>query len=222
MFQGCRKLKLVSFGKASRLEEIGPHAFYGCGLESFAAPSSLRRIGAMAFGACSRLRDFQLNQNIREIGQMCFWMTRITKLSIPKQVMQTPAQLGLDQKTPGVLRLLDDFEATESGQFMCSDVEKVIVSSGVRDLGHYTFCGCHRLREIIFEPGSRLESIGYGCFAECALEGITIPSSVTSISEYAFYNSGSSFVPVLDNGSPVPQAGLRPERNNRQPLATNL
>ena len=51
-FAGCKSLKSVTFGENSMLEEIQPKAFYGCGLESFVAPSSLRKIGAMAFGAC--------------------------------------------------------------------------------------------------------------------------------------------------------------------------
>ena len=39
------------------LEEIGTRAFYGCGFESFAAPSSLKKIGAVAFGNCLALKE---------------------------------------------------------------------------------------------------------------------------------------------------------------------
>lgn len=67
-FTGYRNLKSVRFGEGSMLEEIGSKAFYGCGLESFEAPPSLKKIGALAFGWCSSLREFKLSSNVQEIG----------------------------------------------------------------------------------------------------------------------------------------------------------
>ena len=58
MLAGCEHLKSVSFGENSVLEEIKVRAFYGCGLESFIAPPSLKKIGAVAFGDCRSLKNF--------------------------------------------------------------------------------------------------------------------------------------------------------------------
>ena len=40
------------------LEEIGPDAFFDCGLESFPLLPSLKRVGDMAFGLCCTLKEF--------------------------------------------------------------------------------------------------------------------------------------------------------------------
>ena len=82
-FTGYKNLKSVSFGENSVLEEIKLQAFRGCGLESFVAPPSLKKIGAAAFGACSALKNFELNEDIQELGWLCFWGTKIKDLKIP-------------------------------------------------------------------------------------------------------------------------------------------
>ena len=51
-FWNCKSLQSVTFPDGSELEEIREAAFQGCGLESFAAPQSLKKIGDMAFSNC--------------------------------------------------------------------------------------------------------------------------------------------------------------------------
>ena len=94
-FTGYHNLKSVRFEEESVLEEIKCRAFYGCGLESFNAPPSLKKIGDMAFGKCTQLKDFRLNEGIQELGYLCFLGTQITNLEIPQQVGKTPQQLGI-------------------------------------------------------------------------------------------------------------------------------
>ena len=136
---GCKHLRSVTFGDNPTIEELGPQAFYGCGLESFVAPPSLRKIGGMAFGHCQALKDFKLNEEIEKVDWFCFWNTAITDLAIPPQVKMTPEQLGLDQKTPGVLRFPDGLEAPEPEWLKCGDVEKVIISSSIKVLKNDSF-----------------------------------------------------------------------------------
>ena len=66
-FAHCKKLKQIVFEPGSVVEEIGYHAFFGSGLESFVAPPSLRKIGALAFGECYNLKTFELNKDIQEL-----------------------------------------------------------------------------------------------------------------------------------------------------------
>ena len=73
-FQGCKNLQSVTFPDGSELEEIREAAFQGSGLESFAAPQSLRKIGDMAFARCP-LRHLQLDEGIQELRFLCFWKT---------------------------------------------------------------------------------------------------------------------------------------------------
>ena len=51
-FVGCKNLRFVILDENSELKEIQSEAFYGSGLESFTAPSSLRKIGESAFYDC--------------------------------------------------------------------------------------------------------------------------------------------------------------------------
>lgn len=67
-FADCIGLGQVLFDSDSTVTEIQHKAFWGAGIESFAAPASLRKIDALAFGECRELRTFELNEGIRELG----------------------------------------------------------------------------------------------------------------------------------------------------------
>ena len=60
-FADCEDLKQVVFEPGAVVEEIQYKAFYCSGLESFTAPSSLRKIDALAFQDCYNLKTFELN-----------------------------------------------------------------------------------------------------------------------------------------------------------------
>ena len=100
-----------------------------------------------------------MNEKIQELDWLCFWATAIENLKIPPQVHTAPEQLGLDQKDPKVLRIPDGLETVGNDWFQHSEVEKIIVSKSVKVLGEGAFGFCSGLREIAFEPGSRLECI---------------------------------------------------------------
>ena len=90
----CKYLKQVTFA-GDGLEVIDERAFDDSGLESFTAPPSLKKIGYMAFGRCSSLREFKLNKCIQELSRLCFWGTKITSLKVPSHAGKTLQQLGI-------------------------------------------------------------------------------------------------------------------------------
>ena len=55
-------------------------------------------------------------------------------------------------------------EKVGNNWFVEAEIEKPIVPSSVRSLGKHTFYWCRQLREVVFEPGSRLECIRTECF----------------------------------------------------------
>ena len=66
-----------------------------------------------------------------------------------------------------------------------SEIRKVVIESGVTDIGDYAFFGCANLEEVTL-PGS-VESIGNTSFGSCdSLRKINIPTSVNTIKQYAF------------------------------------
>ena len=66
-----------------------------------------------------------------------------------------------------------------------SDIQKVVVESGVTSIGDYAFEGCINLAEITLPEG--ITAIGDCAFKNCdALMDITIPEGVTRLGDYAF------------------------------------
>ena len=135
----------------------------------------------MAFRKCRRLNDVRLNEDIRELGWLCFWETGVTDLKLPPQIKMTPEQLGIGQADQLVLRLPDGLDRVGDGWFAGSDIEKLVIPSCVRALGNSAFANCEQLREVVFEQNSQLEHIGEKCFENCGLKEILIPRSVRNI-----------------------------------------
>jgi hypothetical protein len=66
--------------------------------------------------------------------------------------------------------------------------QSVRISASVRCIDDSAFKEYPNLREVIFEPGSKLERIGYKAFCSCTqLQSINIPASVEVIGNGAFW-----------------------------------
>lgn len=72
-FEGCTKLKTVTFANGSNLSIINRNAFYGCSaIESISLPEGVEYIGNSAFAACSKLASINLSENALEIASDAF------------------------------------------------------------------------------------------------------------------------------------------------------
>lgn len=100
-----------------------------------------------------------------------------------------------------VLRLPQGLEAVGIEWFDTDDIEKVISPSSVRVLRERAFILCEFLRDVVFEPGSRLETIGTDCFSECGLVKVVIPRSVREIGSGAFGGCHSLSSLAFEEGS---------------------
>ena len=203
-FSLCRSLRQVRFAGSS-LETIGAEAFMSSGLEAFVAPPSLRRIGSLAFAGCGALKELRLNEGVQELGELCLQKTAIDGVELPPQLCVTREQLGLGTGSPRTVRLPG--LAVVDGELVPRDAEKIVIPSSVRVLGSYAFVGCERLREVVFEPGSRLESIEKGCFQNCGLERIVVPRSVRSIGKEAFSGCRRLSSVRFEDGSRLSEVG---------------
>ena len=161
----------------------------------------------MAFSGCRDLRTFQLNEGIQEVGWLCLQAAGVPELQLPPQAGKTREQLGLDQRDPKVLRLPDGLEIVGNQWFAGSDIERLVVSSGVRELGARAFAKCRRLREVVFESGSRLERIGDHCFHYSGLRSVAIPRSVRVIDRGAFSDCTELSSLSIDDESQLQRVG---------------
>ena len=85
----------------------------------------------------------------------------------------------------------------------CSNLTSVTLPQGLTSIGNYAFCVCSNLTSVTLPEG--LTSIGTHVFYQCSnLTSITLPQSLTSIGVYAFDNctslaSVTIYAPSLTN-----------------------
>lgn len=98
-------------------------------------------------------------------------------------------------------------EGTLPSQYWFLDnVKKVVIGSEITEIGR-AFYGFYSDFEVVFEEGSKLETIGAGAFESTYVTKITIPASVTSIGENAFWGSGPLEEVIFEEGSRLESIG---------------
>ena len=163
---------------------------YGDALETVVIPSSLEY--APVFPKSGNLKSVKFEDN-----------SRLTKLS-SYAFKNCPKLETIDFGKNSALNMIpnDCFEG-------CVALKKITIPSEVTNLGASVFANCAKLEAVIFPDGSKLSSIGSSAFANCtslksvdipngvdflayslfkgsAIEKLTIPESVSTISFYAF------------------------------------
>ena len=163
-------------GTNYQVTSIGEYAFLNCsGLTSIDIPSSVTSIAPYAFSGCSGLTSVDIPSSVTSIGGSAFYecsgMTSIVILS----------------------------NVTSIGDFAfahCSGLTSVNIPSSVTSIGAYAFEYCSGLTSIVVELGNPVYDSRNNCNAIIETASNTlitgckntmIPSSVTSIGDYAFF-----------------------------------
>ena len=210
-FYNCSSLNSVKL--PAGITTIGNCTFKGCvNLTSIIIPSGVISIGSYAFGDCSSLSSIELSSGVITIENSAFQScTSLTNVSIPSSVtsigsyafkgcsslstIELPTNLNtIGQYAFSGCALLVSINipsgvSLDKGVFSdCSSLKYVTLPSDMTSLPDYCFQNCTALTTITWPEN--LQSIGswafYGCrFKEngCSLE---LPSTVTTIGDYAF------------------------------------
>lgn len=168
-FQGCKKLASVTIPEG--ITEIKPYTFSGCGLTSLDFPDSLVKIGDYAFQNL-KMRNLTIPNHIEACGTGAFANSSLINVVLPD----------------GLENISDEmFER-------CDDLRTVKLPSNLKTIGVNAFSSCYSLNSMNLPEG--LISIGAGAFRLCGdssydggtnFTSITLPSTLQSIGNYAFF-----------------------------------
>ena len=178
-FEEC--LALTSIEIPANLKTMDSSAFYDCmALENitFEEGSQLESIGAGAFEYCCRLAKITIPASVMSIGARAFFADSYGQ---PMTLASVTFEKGSRLESIG-----------DSAFYGCSEITEIIIPASVTSIGNQAFCrdstrAPMELARVIFEYGSRLQSIGAQAFRECRnINHIIIPAGVTSVGAGAF------------------------------------
>ena len=185
-FQYCEKLKTINIPIG--VTAIGYSTFEGCkNLTSIAIPDGIESIGSRAFKGCANLTSIVIPQNVKSIGQFAFSdCEMITSIVIPEGV-----------------------STIRQGTFEnCINLTSITIPTSVTSIESLAFNECKYIENIyigsleswlniqyadIYTSHPNISGyIDFQCNINLYLNGellkdVVIPSTITSIPDYAFY-----------------------------------
>ena len=193
-FQNCANLTTVSISEG--LIHIGHMAFWECSsLSTINLPQSLTTIESCAFSHCVSLTNITLPNNVSQIGDGAFAKTGVISLTIPRSTISIGSSQGME-KLANITVAYGNPVYHSSGNCLIETASKTVIGGcknsiiptdgSVTSIGSFAFDGCSGLTSITIP--NTVTSISNSAFAECGLTNITIPYSVQRIYEDAFYN----------------------------------
>ena len=163
---------LTQIELAGNLSSIGAHAFEGCSNVNgnLMIPSTIRQVPEGAFKDCGFDGKLTLPVGLTTISDYAFANASFSEIILPSTLRNLGVSCFSD--CDGITSIT--IPARTGGSFIADDNSEGNV-----------FANCSNLQSVIIKSG--VSRIGQGVFTGCSsLETITIPSSVTSIGTTAF------------------------------------
>ena len=185
----------------SSVKTIGNYAFDSCDdLLKVTIPNSVTSIGDSAFDSCNSMTSVTIGTAVKTIGQNAFsYCDGLTKVTIPNSVTTIGADAFHHCDKLASVTLGSGLTSIGSEAFdKCISLTAITIPKSVTTIGPMAFSGCDKLTKITVASGNtKFVNDSSGVLfnksktelLQCpgAYKGsYTIPSTVTTISDYAF------------------------------------
>ena len=199
-FSDCTNLASVTIGNG--VTSIGDLAFSGTNLTAITIPASVTSIGTSTFSDCTGLTSITVVANNQNYSSQ----NGILYNKIGTTLIQAPEAIRGSLTIPNSVTSIGD-----RAFYNCTGLTSITIPNSVTSIGDTAFLGCTSLTSIIVNANSQNYSSQNGILynkavtiliqAPGAIRGnLTIPSSVTSIYNYAFLNcAGLTDVTIPSN-----------------------
>ena len=160
--------------------DIGDFAFCNLGyLTRVTIPNTVTRIGRYAFESCARLNYVFIPASVTTVATNPFARCpSLEAISLDSGSRSLKVQDGV-LFNYGMTRLLS-YPAGKSGSYT--------IPSTVTGFGNNTFDGNTKLTELIFPEGATAVAFA-ACYGCTALKSVTLPASIQSVGNVAFYQT---------------------------------
>ena len=184
------------------VKTIGNLAFCDCDcLKSVTIPSSVTELGYMVFKDCKNLVSVHFNEGTAVIGTAPFsGCTKLTSVTLPSTLEAIPIQAFSRCSSLETLSIPEGVITINNGAFdYCSSLASVSIPASVSDINTRAFLYSFGLKSISVNSGNKNYKSANGVLfskdgsvlirypAAKTDSSYTIPSTVNTISEYAFF-----------------------------------